>query len=176
MTPYDFAKIAEERDLERALEGVFEEAHEKWTDERMELNDEEVWTDEQSAACLTEGQITVLVVETYFGEVLNGGHYQYLSNESGGLANFAPAVLRRVGLGEFAPVIHAFISLFPNGKVPEDADERQEALDSIAESHDDEFLEGLDTRFFDLCPEGHEFFRAKLVAYVINHEDQFVND
>jgi hypothetical protein len=105
MTPYDFVRIAGEPNLELALDGVFQEAHAKWTDENIEADgNDEQWTDERTLACLTQGQITVLVVETYFGEVLNGGHYQYFSNESGGFANFAPAALRRVNLDELQPL------------------------------------------------------------------------
>ena len=163
MTPYDFSKLQDEPDLERAIGIVFDEAHDKWADER-------------SAECLTEGQITVLVVETYFGEVMNGEHYQYFSNESGGLANFAPAVLRRVGLDEFVPVVEAFIALFPDNRVPEDAGERQQTLDRIADEYDDEFFERLESQFFELCPGGYDFYRKKLFAYILSHEDQFVTN
>ena len=163
MTPYDFDKLRDETDLEKGIGVVFDEAHDRWSDDR-------------SSERLTEGQITVLVIETYFGEVLNGGHYQYFSNESGGLANFAPAALRRVGLDEFAPVVEAFIASFPNSRVPEDAEVRQQALDRIADEYDDKFFEGLESQFDKLYSGSDDLYREKLFAYIVDHEKQFVTD
>ena len=174
MTSYDFAKLQDETDLERAIGVVFDEAHDKWTD--LILDDESNDQRYDILEVLTEGQITVLVVETYFGEVLNGEHYQYFSNESGGLANYAPAALRRVGLDEFAPVVEAFIALFPDNRVPEDAEERQETLDRISDEYDDEFFEHLESAFDKLYHKKKTLWREKLFAYIVNHEDQFVTD
>jgi hypothetical protein len=174
MTSYDFAKLQDETDLERAIGVVFDEAHGKWTDS---IPDDE--SDDQRCdilEVLTEGQITVLAVETYFGEVLNGGHYQYFSNESGGLANYAPAALRRVGLGEFAPVVAGFIALFPDGRVPEDSEVRQESLDRIADQYDDAFFERLESQFDKLYHRRKTREQEKLFSYIVNHKEQFVTD
>jgi hypothetical protein len=106
MNPYEFSKLCASTDKEAPIGVLFDEAHDIW--------------DEEGRDALTEGQITVLAVETFFGEILNGGFYQYFFNQSGGLAAFAPAALRRVGLGSYAPVLETFLALFPGGK-PADA-------------------------------------------------------
>ena len=80
MLPYDFARLQDTPDQEALCHAVFDEANTKWQFEgRHAINAE---------------QVTVICVETFFGEVLNGGFDQYLWNSSGRLASFGPAALR----------------------------------------------------------------------------------
>jgi hypothetical protein len=160
MNSYDFQQVRNATDLERATHAVFDEAYDAWTDEGREL--------------LTEGQLTVLAVETYFGEVLNGGFWQYFSNQSGALANFAPAALRRVGLNKYADVLDSFLVLFPKGTVSEDATTRHEQITGLDEQYGEEYLEQLERPFWDLYDNADEF-RQKLFDYIVANEAEFVS-
>src|SRR5262245_27439751 len=91
MLPFDFAKLRDCEDMERVCHAVFNEAHDKWSEEGRES--------------INTSQLTVLCVETFFGEVCNGGLPQFLSNESGRNASFAPNALRRVGLAAYAVIL-----------------------------------------------------------------------
>lgn len=159
MSPFDFAKVRNATDKEAATHAVFDEAYDRW--------------DEDGRESLSEGQVAVLAVETFFGEVLNGGFWQYFSNESGDFANCAPACLSRVGLSEYAKVLETFLHLFPEGTVSEDIDERAEQIDALSEVYGEEFLEGLEQQFWNKFQDTTEF-RDKLFAFVISNEKEFV--
>ena len=162
MNRYDFQEVRDATDIESATHAIFDEAHEKWSDEGRES--------------LSAGQLTVLAVETYFGEVLNGGFWQYFSNESGGLANVAATARREVGLGEYATVLESFLALFPQGYVLEDADDRAEQLDAIDEQHDEDFIEQLEEPFWELYQKNKDEFRQKLFSYIVANETEFLSD
>jgi hypothetical protein len=160
MNPDDFQQVRDATDLERATHAVFDEAYGVWTGEGRES--------------LTEGQLTVLAVETYFGEVLNGGFFQYFFNQSGALANLAPAALRRVGLNEYAIVLESFLVLFPNATVSEEATSRHQQISRLDEEHGEQFLEQLEQRFWDTYQNEDEF-RQKLFNYIVANEAEFVS-
>src|SRR5688572_29242303 len=73
LTARDFIALGSEPDLERACHVVFDKAHWKWTVMGREA--------------LSLGEVTVIAVETFFGETCNGGLTQYLGNESGAFGN-----------------------------------------------------------------------------------------
>lgn len=160
MNDYEFSKVCGYKDPERAIEIVFDEAHDKWTTE--------------GRSGLTEGQLTVLAVETFFGEVLNGGFYQYFSNESGGLSLLAPNALRRVGLDAYATVLQPFLALFPDATPAEDTEVRQSQLDGIADRYDEEKFEKMEEPFWDLIKANKREFRTKLFDYIMANRSQFV--
>ena len=159
MTPYEFSRVRNADDVESAIDAVFHEAYDRWTD--------------QGQDSLSEGQITVLTVWTFFGEVLNGGFWQYFANASGGLANLAPASLRRVGLPKYAEILERFLTLFPDGRVAEDADIRMEQRHSLSEKFDGEYFEELEQPFWDIFEDDREFTQ-KLFAYICEHEAEFL--
>lgn len=161
MNHFDFTQLCGSADRETAIRRVFDEAHEQWEDQGLDS--------------LTEGQLTVLAVEWYFGEVLNGGFYQYFSNQSGGLALFTASALRRVGLTPYAAVLEAFLKLFPSGAPSHDAEIRQIQLDTLADQFEEEFFENLETPFWDLYFQNKTEFRDRLFAYVVANEQEFVS-
>src|SRR5687768_678163 len=111
MNHYDFAQLCTSTNKEEAIGVLFDEAQERW--------------DESGLDSLTEGQITLLAVELFFGEVLNGGFYQYFSNQSGSLTVVAPNALRRVRLDPYAEILEDFLRLFPDGQPSHDDEQRQ---------------------------------------------------
>ena len=74
------------------------------------------------AKALSEKEKHVLSVETFYGEVTNGGLLQYLGNQSA-FANWAAAGFDQIGIPEYAVVMRRVGSLFPNGVIPEDDDD-----------------------------------------------------
>jgi hypothetical protein len=160
MTPYDFHRACSSNDAETVCHAVFDEAHLKWT--------------MQGHSSLTEGEKTVLCVETFFGETLNGGLDQYLGNESGLLAQYGSVSLRRVGLDKYARILDKTLARCIATKEEGHGDEiatRYELPDSEEEL---EALEELEKEFFDLYFADELEFRRQLLSYVLNNEDQFV--
>ena len=164
MSPHEFSKLrdGDTGDSEQLLNAIFDEAHDKWS--------------EEGSGSLTEGQLTVLVVQTYFEEVLNGGFYQYFSNETGGLGARTPDALRRVGMNEYVAILERFLNLFPNGQPSEDSDIRQVQLDAIEDEHDEQFFEQLEKPFWDLCRNDKIGYRQKFSNYIVSNEDEFVGE
>jgi hypothetical protein len=159
MNRYDFLTICANSNKETATHAVLDEV------ERILLY--------KGRQALTEGQLTVYVVETFFGETCNGGLVQYLDNMSGDFANHAPACLERVGLGQFARVINKALALFPHGRAPENIYERSDEIEAIEEKHSENALDEIGELFWPLYD--HEEFRNKLFAYIERNEAEFVD-
>ena len=162
MLPYDFAKIRECPDKEAACHAVFDEAHTKWTFEGRNA--------------INESQLTVMCVETYFGEVCNGGLDQYLFNESGRNASFGPEALRRVHLPKYAAILEEALNRCTN--TPEEnefgiMEDFFEPPDS--DDDDDGPLGDLDQRFFKLYFANKTEFRDKLFQYIVDNEPDFLS-
>jgi hypothetical protein len=163
MTPYDFNLLCSNKDTEAACHAVFDQAHDKWT--------------EHGRASLTEGEITVLCVETFFGETCNGGLFQYLWNESGMLAQYASAALRRVGLEKYAAIADQTLA-----RCVVTTEEDEDHPDKIITRHelpgevndDDEPFADLEGMFFALYFADKQEFRRKMLAYILSNESQFV--
>ena len=78
-------------------------------------------------------------------EVNNGGFHQYFFNSSGDHADESVLALGAIGALNTAELLREAIGKFPDGKVPEDQDERQVLmLDAIPIS----IFGGLDEKFF----------------------------
>lgn len=162
MTPYDFSRLMSSEDSEAICHGVFDQAHDKWT--------------QDGRAALTEGELTVLCVEAFFGETLNGGLEQYLFNESGLLAQFGCASLRRVELDKYAVILNKTLA-----RCTTTTEEDEDYADKIVTRHeppetDDEDgpFSDLEEEFFALYFADKEEFRRHLESYIRNNEDQFV--
>jgi hypothetical protein len=162
MLPYDFAKIRECPDKEAACHAVVDEAHTKWTFEGRDA--------------INESQLTVICVETFFGEVCNGGLSQYLFNESGRIASFGPEALRRVGLPQYAAILGDALQLCANAPEENEFGILEDYFEP-PESDDDSDgpLDDLDHRFFELYSADKSEFRDKLFRYIVEHETDFVS-
>jgi hypothetical protein len=124
---------------------------------------------------LTEGQITVVCVETFFGEVCNGGLQQYLINQSPTASACANA-LRRVGLAAYAEIIEQTLQICTNRPALNEFGELEDDFWLPDFETDDDFpLKELDTRFFEFYFAEEDEFRRHLFQYVIDHESEFVN-
>jgi len=163
MLPYDFAKIRNCADKERACHAVFDEAHTKWTFEGRDA--------------INESQLTVMCVETYFGEVCNGGLDQYLFNESGRNASFGPEALRRVGLPKYAEILEEALARCTNTPAKNDLGIMEDFFEppgSDDGDDDDGPLGDLDNRFFELYFANKSEFRENLFRYILDNEADFV--
>ena len=164
MLPYDFAKIRISTNKEAACHAVFDEAHIKWIFAgRNAIND---------------SQLTVLCVETFFGEVCNGGLDQYLGNESGRNASFGSEALRRVGLPKYAEILEDALTRCTNTPLENEfgiMEDFFEPSESDGNGDDDGPLGDLDNRFAELYFANKTEFRDKLFQFILDNEDDFVS-
>lgn len=162
MLPYDFAKLRNSANKERACHAVFNEAHTKWSSEGGDT--------------INESQRTVMCVETYFGEVCNGGLDQYLFNESGRIASYGPEALRRVGLPQYAAILEEALSRSKNSPQMNEFGIMEDFFEPSVADDDDEdgSLDDLNDRFFELYFANKTEFRDKLFQFILDHEVDFV--
>jgi hypothetical protein len=161
MLPYDFAKIRGCTDQEAACRAVFEEAHTKWSFAGRDA--------------INKSQLTVMCVETYFGEVCNGGLDQYLFNESGRNASFGPESLRRVSLPRYAEILEEALARCTNAPERNEFGITEDFFEPPESADDDAPLGDLDDRFFKLYFENETEFRDKLYKYILGNEGDFVS-
>jgi len=138
--------------MERVCHACFNAAHDKWSD--------------QGAAALSEKEKHVLSVETFYGQVLNGGLRQYLGNESNAFANWATEGFDRIGIPEYAAVMRQVCSLFPNDHIPEDNEECWNVVMGL----DSDVLEKIEDGFWSrFNAAAEDEIRRKLYAYIMDH-------
>jgi hypothetical protein len=162
LTSGEFEEISR-LDREPACHLIFDRIHDRWT--------------AHGKRSLSEKQIALFAVETFFGEVCNGGFYQYLTNESGGLANHLVASLKVVGLPAYAEIARGALSLFPNG-LSNDSDVRFDEIDSLAEDMVADHFDSLDEQFFarydsERPATGDHPFRVALHEYILRNRPAF---
>src|SRR5262245_33922783 len=97
MTTAEFSKIKAASDKEAACHYIFNEASDIWPLGQPDT--------------LTEGQITVICVETFFGEACNGGIVQYFDNIAGEWAFRGVDSLQRAGLPAYADILKRALHL-----------------------------------------------------------------
>lgn len=161
MLPHDFAKIRGCTDQEAACRAVFEEAHTKWSFE--------------GRAAINRSQLTVMCVETFFGEVCNGGLDQYLCNESGRNASFGPEALRSVSLPRYAKILEEALARCTNAPEQNEFGITEDFFEPPESTGNDAPLSDLDDRFFKLYFENETAFRDKLFKYILRNEADFVS-
>lgn len=137
-----------EGQMELVCHAFFDKAHTKWN--------------ENGTEALSEKEKHVLSIETFYGEVTNGGLLQYLTNESHAFANWAADGFDRIGIPEYAVVMRRVASLFPNGIIPEDSLE----CDFIVFGLDDGILEEIEDGFWSRFRTDEGEIRRKLYAYI----------
>ncbi len=140
----------EQDQIEYFCEDFCEAAHAKWTN--------------QGSSGLTAKEKHSLAVETFYGEVLNGGLQQYLGNESGTFAQWADEAFEAIGIPAYAEVIRNVKELFPNGLIPEDSNERWDIVESI----DDDRLEEIEEPFWEHYQDHKNEIRDSMYAYLKN--------
>ena len=123
----------------------------------------------------TPGQRAVFAVSWLDAEVNNGGFHQFFFNPTGALASEALGGARLMGLREHAAVIEEAYSLFPNGEVPVDFDERL-ALHQALSDEKAERIEPCDERWYELAgPSGEALYEA-LAGFIRANPEEFFRD
>ena len=139
-------------DEEAIMEGfchkLFGEAHDKWC--------------QSGSSSLTVKERHTLAIETFYGEVTNGGLLQYLGNESGAFSNWSVEAFEVIGLPEYADVMRTVKGLFPEDCIPEDLDERSKFVERI----DRDALETIEEEFWSRYSSNEIEIRRKLYKYL----------
>ncbi|MBK8001677.1 MAG: DMP19 family protein [Verrucomicrobia bacterium] len=108
--------------------------------------------------------LTHLYMETH-----NGGLHQFFFNDAGKLAPDALRGLEMVGAPKTASILRRAMSVFPDGVVPSDQEQRREFMcDSLTEDQED-LLSSLTTEFF----QARESVAELLDTYVEKHPEEF---
>lgn len=119
------------------------------------------WT-KYGSAVLSQKEKYTLAVETFYGEVTNGGLLQYLGNQSGAFAEWAVDAFEAIGIPAYANIVRNVKSLFPNGIIPENPDTRLDLVESIATKR----LEAMEQPFWDQYRKDNKEIRRKLFQYL----------
>lgn len=117
----------------------------------------------------TPGQRALYALAQADGEINNGGFYQYFGNSGGWMIYLAIGGAELIGATTHAEILREAASIFPDGQVPEDRQERNDALDSVPEEAGGETLGGLDDRWYS----AEEELDTSLRAYVAAHPEEF---
>ena len=96
---------------------------------------------------LTEPQKLFYYIQCLEREVNNGGFNQYFINSSGEYAHQTIQSLKLIGANTTADILQKAIDQFPDKKVPQDRDERNELVEQI-EATANEIWNELDQQFF----------------------------
>ena len=134
--------------MDRLCHEAFGAAHNKW--------------DASGSAHLSDREKYILAVETFYGEVTNGGLVQYLYNESGAFAEWSIDAFIAIGIPEYAEVMREVKRLFPDGVIPEDQVQRQKVASGIDES----ILEQIENAFWTRYNAHKTEIRTKLYAFI----------
>lgn len=134
--------------MRTVCEDFFDDAHDKWS--------------RRGSSALSEKEKYALAVETFYGEITNGGLQQYFYNESGAFAEWAIPAFEAIGIPVYAEVMRNAKTLFPHGIIPEDRDERLDQLKEIG----DERLEAVEQPFWERYSHDKQEIRKKLFAYL----------
>jgi hypothetical protein len=133
--------------MEMACHKVFDKAYARWS--------------KRGPDGLSERQKYCLAIETFYGEVLNGGLKQYLHNDSGAFAKWAADGFEAIGLPAGAAVMRNVEKLFEGGVIPENVDDRWAQMETM----DLEALDALANPFAELDFDD-DTIRRKLYQYL----------
>lgn len=97
-------------------------------------------------------------------EINNGGFNQFYSNSAGDFATETVNALEEIGAAHTAEIVRQANALFESGEPPRDCEEREEALETIRDDHEDD-LDTLNTAFYEYQDNLSEL----LHAFVMNH-------
>jgi hypothetical protein len=116
----------------------------------------------RGSSSLSTRQKHSLAVDTFHGEVCNGGLIQYLSNESGNFANWAANGFDAIGISQYADVMRKVQDLFPDGSIPEDPDLRFDLVEAL----DENILKEIEQPFWDRYFSNKKEISNKLYQYL----------
>lgn len=124
----------------------------------------------KSAEIFTLEQKYLAAMHWYFGEVINGGHHQFLYNSTGIVWEDTLNGFKHFGMPEFAANFQKVID-YCGGTIPFDRKERWDMIESLQEKNEEEFLNILDkTDDFIYNYKGEE----NEVNYIKAHPEKFV--
>lgn len=101
---------------------------------------------------LSEPERTAYLVWSFAQELDNGGPDAFFYNASGRFAEQTVDALQAIAARDLAEALEEVIEGFPDGEVPDDQEERTEALDEVARELEDA-LERLREAYEDKGPE-----------------------
>jgi len=117
----------------------------------------------------TPGQRALYTLAQADGEVNNGGFYQYFGNSGGWMIYLAIGGAELIGATAHVEILREAASVFPDGQVPEDRQERNDVLDSLSDELAEDSLGTLDDRWYAADQE----LDARLRVYVAAHPEEF---
>lgn len=123
----------------------------------------------QGFESLTLSERASLGLTWLYREAYNGGLHQFFFNDAGKFATDALRGLEMVGASATAKILRRAMSVFPNGVVPPDQEQRREFLCESLRPEHEELLSDLTTEFF----QSTEPVADLLDSYVKNHPAEF---
>ena len=118
---------------------------------------------------LTKSERASFGLTWFFREAYNGGLHQFFFNDAGKLASDALHGLEMVGAPITAGILRRAMSLFPDGVVPPEQDDRREYLSEILTPEQEKLFDALTREFY----QNSEPVAELLDAYVALHPEEF---
>jgi len=131
--------------------------------------------DEYGIEAVPRALRVVVSVETFYGEVTNGGLVQFLSGGHGAFAVFAVEALTEVGLPIPARVLSSVLDLFPREIKDSKEPDYFEYLDTIEEKFGEDHIdEVIEQEFWTWYHDGNRGeIKNLLHRWIIKHEQDF---
>jgi hypothetical protein len=129
---------------------------------------------EEAIESLTPGQTALLVLSWAQGQIDNGGMWQLLGNSTGRWYEDFVALAQLVGAEEHAELFADLRVALGVDTLPIDMEERDDFLDSIAESGEATAVDPLDDRFYALNSDRSRSLDHRLWEYVRTHAREFL--
>ena len=118
---------------------------------------------------LTPGERSAFALRWFYIETHNGGLHQFFFNDAGKLAGDASHGLEVPGAKETAGILRRAISVFPDGVVPADQEQRREFLCDFLTPDQEKILDDLTTEFF----RSSEPVADLPTTYIAQHPEEF---
>ena len=136
----------------------------------------------QGPKALTEGQLAVYCVETFFGLTCNGGFQSGFYGSYEWIVPHVSDALQRVGLVEYGITFDNAVSKFFPKRVPTDEDDYEQKIDDIYDEFEesdlsDEYEDPFEIHeagFWDRYNEDKTEFRRALYHYILTNREEFV--
>jgi hypothetical protein len=118
---------------------------------------------------LTSSERAAFALTSLYLETNNGGLHQFFFNDAGKLAPDALRGLEMVSASGTASILRRAMSVFPDGVVPADQEQRREFLCESLTEEQEAPLSDLTTEFF----QSRKPVADMLTAYVERHPEEF---
>ena len=114
---------------------------------------------------------TVYLCQVFEAEVNNGGISQFIFNSSGDYTHETLEALKTINAFKTAPLIEKIISIFPNKKVPNDRNIREEIFHELCDNADiEDLIETIDNQFYEY----EDDLEDLNYNYIISNKSKFV--